>query len=87
MADFEEKDIESVLPLEKLEQNLTKEIIEEPDPALIKDKLQVFNFYQTKKNLIRVQKYNELLDRISDQMTKRIEQRPDEFSHLIRYPV
>ena len=87
MDSIQEKDIEAILPLKEMEQELTNSIIEEQDPQKAKDKLQMFNFYQTKKNLIRVQKYNELLDRVSEQMLARFRERPGEFSNsdLLQY--
>lgn len=87
MDNISEEDLKAILSLEELEGELSNSIIKEEDPAQAKNKIQMFNFYQTKKNLIRVKRYNELLDKISDQMLARFRERPDEFSNsdLLQY--
>lgn len=84
---MEEKDLISIAPLEKDMQKATDELVTETDPVVIKDKIELFNLYQTKKNVIRALKYNELLDKVSDEMLSRFKENPDEFtnSDLLNY--
>lgn len=81
---------EELLPEKRLDLNtsdILSDLIEEPDAAKIKDLTQLFNLNLFKKNAVRVQKYNELLDSISDQIQQRLQKRGDEFSNgdLITY--
>lgn len=84
---MEEKDLINIAPLEKDMQKATDELVTETDPVVIKDKIELFNLYQTKKNVIRALKYNELLDKVSDEMLSRFKENPDEFtnSDLLNY--
>ena len=47
----------------------------------------LFNLNQAKKNVLRILKLNQLLDKVSDQMIERFEKRPGEFSNadLLNY--
>lgn len=84
---MEEKDLTNIIPFEKDMQKAKDELVAETDPTVIKDKIELFNLYQTKKNVIRALKYNELLDKVSDEMLLRFKESPDEFtnSDLLNY--
>ena len=75
------EDLLEITPLDKDTTDLANQIINESDIDKVKNLTALFNLNQAKKNVLRVMKYNSLLDAISDQMTERIEQRPGEFSN------
>lgn len=81
------EDLLEITPLDKDTTDLANQIINESDIDKVKNLTALFNLNQAKKNVLRVMKYNSLLDAISDQMTERIEQRPGEFSNndLLNY--
>lgn len=84
---FESKDIIDLIPLDKSTEKVANEIIKEEDLAKVQDLTHLFNLNQAKRNVVRVMKLNNLLDRVSDQMIERFEKRPDEFSNndLLNY--
>ena len=63
------------------EQNVTKQIVEQQDLDKLKDLTVLFNATQMKKNALRVQKLNDLFDKVTDGMMERFEKRSDEFSN------
>ena len=67
--------------------DLAQRIIDEEDVDKTKEMVRLFNLNQSKKNVIRVLKLTSLLDKISDQMMRRFDDRPGEFSNsdLIAY--
>ena len=67
--------------------DLAQRIILEEDVDKTKEMVKLFNLNQSKKNVIRVLKLTSLLDKISDQMMRRFDDRPGEFSNsdLISY--
>lgn len=73
--------------LDESTKRLAGEIIEEENIDKIKDLTVLFNLNMSKKNVTRLMKLNDLLDSVSDQMAKRLENRSDEFSNndLITY--
>lgn len=74
-----------LLNLENVENNtkdIAQQILDTDDQDKVKDLTQLFNLNQAKKNVLRVLKLNELLDKISDQMMLRFEHRADEFSNV-----
>lgn len=77
----ETKDIKVVTPLDTTLNSLVENIMEEPDPSKTKDLVDLFNWNMSKKNVVRLQKLNHLYDSITDQMTKRIDTRADQFSN------
>lgn len=92
MSDKEKNsnNIEEEINASKLIQDTSQvlhSIIQEEDPTKIKDLTHLFNLNIAKKNALRVSKLNDLLDRISEGMSERLEKRPDEFSNkdLIDY--
>ena len=67
--------------VKKQSEEIADRIVAETDPTELKRLTDLFNLAQQKKNILRVLKYNGLLDSIGDQIQKRIEQKPDEFSN------
>lgn len=86
---MEDREIISI-NTEKIDNNtkdLAVKILEEESDVETKKMIQLFNLNQSKKNVIRVLKLSQLLDRIYDQMIARVENRPGEFSNddLMKY--
>ena len=67
--------------------NIVNDVINETDVSKTKDLTALFNWNISKKNVVRVQKLNNLLDKVTDQMAKRFELKPDQFSNddLLNY--
>ena len=67
--------------------DIANQIVQESDAEEIKKLTTMFNLLQQKKNVLRILKFNGLLDTIGDQMEKRFEKRSDEFSNadLLNY--
>lgn len=84
---LESKDIIDLLPLDTRTNELAQEIINEQQLPKVQDLTHLFNLNQAKKNVLRVMKLNNLLDKVSDQMIERFEKRPGEFSNtdLLNY--
>ena len=66
---------------------IVSDIIKSENLTQIKDLTHLFNINQCKKQALRVSKYNQLLDKISNNIEKRLQKKPDEFSNsdLIDY--
>lgn len=77
----------NLVPLENKSAEIAERIMAEDDIVSLQKEIQEFNINQSKKNVMRVMKYDYLLDKVSDQMIERVEKRPGEFSHsdLISY--
>lgn len=67
--------------------NLVNDVISETDINKTKDLISLFNWNISKKNVVRIQKLNNLFDNVTDQMAKRFETKPDQFSNddLLNY--
>lgn len=67
--------------------SIDQQILEEDDPEELQELIDMFNLNMKKKDIIRSAKLSEVQDKIVDQMSKRIENRPDEFSNadLLNY--
>lgn len=80
-------DNELISPLDANINNLVKDVINETDITKTKDLVALFNWNISKKNVVRVQKLNDLFDNVTDQMVKRFETKPDQFSNddLLNY--
>ena len=67
--------------------SIDPQILEENDPEELQELIDMFNLNMKKKDIIRSAKLSEVQDKIVDQMSKRIENRPDEFSNadLLNY--
>ena len=61
--------------------SLMIDILEEQDPNKTKDLVDLFNWHMSKKNVVRIQKLNNLYDSITDQMVERVDKRADQFSN------
>lgn len=92
---MDDKDLEGLIKLDsdadiKLDSDadeIANKIMQETDDSSIKNLTHLFNLNQAKKNALRILKLNSLLDKVSDQMIERFEQRPGEFSNndLLNY--
>ena len=60
---------------------LLKKIIKETSVAKVNDLTELFNINQNKKTIARIDKMNDLLDLLTDQLIDRVSKRPDEMSH------
>lgn len=67
--------------------NLVNDVVAESDINKTKDLISLFNWNISKKNVVRVEKLNTLYDNVTDQMIKRFETKPDQFSNddLLNY--
>lgn len=81
------KDIVDIIPLDNKTNELAQRIVNEDDLVSVQNLTHLFNLNQAKKNALRVIKLNELLDKVTDQIVTRFEQRPGEFSNndLLNY--
>lgn len=67
--------------------SITNDLINEQDPDKTKRLVNLFNLTLVKKNAVRLNTVNELIDAVLDKIGQRLEIRPDEFSNkdLIDY--
>lgn len=75
---------ETILPCTSVDtkiDSLMNDILEEQDPSKTKDLVDLFNWHMSKKNVVRIQKLNNLYDSITDQMVERVDKRADQFSN------
>lgn len=74
-------------PLDIKTQQIAQEILDEENIDRVKDLTNLFNLNAQKRNVMRVIKMNDLLDKVTDQVIERFEKRPDNFSNddLIKY--
>lgn len=63
------------------EAEITNQLISQPTDRGLKDLTALFNAVQVKKNALRVQKLNDLFDRVTDSISERFDKRVDEFSN------
>lgn len=85
-----EKDVLNLIDVANLDSStndLAQKILDEEDLDKTKDMVKLFNLNQCKKNVIRVLNLTKIYDKILDQVTRRFEDRPGEFSNadLISY--
>ena len=74
MAKKSNKD-NSNLPAQRLDSNSTNlidKIVSEKDPGKLKDLVDLFNFNQNKKDILRADTYSKLLDKLSEEMYNRV---------------
>lgn len=76
-----------LVPLDEKTRALAQRILDEEDVDKIKDLTALFNLNAQKRNVMRVIKMNNLLDKVTDQITERFEKTPDNFSNddLVKY--
>lgn len=75
------KDDNNLIKVDNDTKDLVDKIVNEDDLDKLKDFTQLFNLNQAKKNALRIIKFNNLLDNISDQMLERFQKRAGEFSN------
>ena len=77
----------NIIPLDDNTKNIAQQLIDEQDLDQVKNLTHLFNLNQAKKNVLRILKLNQLLDKVSDQMIERFEKRPGELSNadLLHY--
>lgn len=80
-------DLINTIPLDQDTTELAQQIIEEKNLDNLQNLTHLFNLNQAKKNVLRVMKLNQLLDKVSDQMIERFDKTPDNFSNadLLNY--
>ena len=61
--------------------SITKDIINEDNPEALKELINLFNLQEVKKNTIRANKFNKLLDGISDELLIRFDKYHNQFSN------
>lgn len=73
--------------IDKTSDDLSNKLINESDTDKIKNIVDLFNLNQAKKEILRVDSYNKLVDKLVDQMSLRLDKKADEFSNkdLIDY--
>lgn len=74
-------DIVPCNPLDEKLDTIVDSILDEQDPKKTKDLVDLFNWNMSKKNILRIQKLNNLYDSITDQMIERVDKRADQFSN------
>ena len=74
-------------PIDTQTTDIAQQILDETDVDKIKDLTNLFNLNTQKRNVARVLKMTDLLDRVTDQMLTRFERTPDNFSNedLIKF--
>lgn len=74
-------DIDKENKLQNSTTEIVNKIVESSNTDEIKDLTNLFSINQAKKNMIRVVKLNDLLDKINDQAIDRFTNNPDEISN------
>ncbi len=74
-------------PVDTQTTDIAQQILDETDVDRVKDLTALFNLNTQKRNVARVLKMTDLLDRVTDQMLTRFERTPDNFSNedLIKF--
>lgn len=74
-------------PVDTQTTDIAQQILDETDVDKVKDLTNLFNLNAQKRNVARVLKMTDLLDRVTDQMLTRFERTPDNFSNedLIKF--
>ena len=81
MSDIKDQNLVPRNPLDMKLDTLVESILDEQDPNRTKDLVDLFNWNISKKNIVRLQKLNNLYDSITDQMVERVDKRADQFSN------
>ena len=74
-------------PVDTQTTDIAQKILDETDVDKVKDLTALFNLNTQKRNVARVLKMTDLLDKVTDQMLTRFERTPDNFSNedLIKF--
>ena len=66
---------------------IAQNIVDEDNVDVLKKLIQLFNIQETKKDTLRVLKYNDLLDKISEEMSRRFDKNKNMFTNddLLKY--
>lgn len=74
-------------PVDTQTTDIAQQILDETDVDKVKDLTALFNLNTQKRNVARVLKMTDLLDKVTDQMLTRFERTPDNFSNedLIKF--
>lgn len=74
-------------PLDEKTRDIAQKILDEEDVDKIKDLTALFNLNAQKRNVMRVIKMNNLLDKVTDQVIERFDKTPDNFTNddLVKY--
>lgn len=77
----------NLAPLDNQTREIAQQILDEHDVDKVKDLTTLFNLNAQKRNVMRVIRMNELLDKVTDKVVERFEKTPDNFSNddLIKY--
>ena len=67
--------------LHTVDEQLIEEILQETDAEKLKDLTNLFNIFQTKREVLRVNKLNDVQDALVQQMLDRLEQQPHNFDN------
>lgn len=77
----------SVTNIDTKSEDLAKQILDTEDIKQVQDLTNLFNLNSQKRNVVRILKMNNLLDKVTDQMIERFEKNPNNFSNedLLKY--
>lgn len=77
----------NLTPIDTQTADLAQQILDETDVDKVKDLTNLFNLNAQKRNVVRVLKMHDLLDKVTDQVVTRFEKTPDNFSNedLIKF--
>ncbi len=76
-----QNDLISLSSLDEKMTSITENIIKEDNPESLKELINLFNLQEIKKNTIRANKFNKLLDGISDELLLRFDRYHNQFSN------
>ena len=80
-------EISNLAKLNSKSNEIVQDIVEEDNVENLKRLVNLFNVQETKKDTLRVLKYNELLDKVSEEMNKRFDKNKNMFTNedLLKY--
>lgn len=77
----------SVTNIDSKSEDLAQQILDTEDVKQVQDLTNLFNLNSQKRNVVRILKMNDLLDKVTDQMIERFKKNPNNFSNedLLKY--
>lgn len=80
-------EISSLAKLNLKSSEIVQDIVEEDNVDNLKTLINLFNIQETKKDTLRVLKYNDLLDKVSEEMNRRFDKNKNMFTNddLLKY--